>query len=66
MIDCSHPPHHSGRNHNNLHQVIEIMKTIQPKMTRITHLSHEMDEWLMTHPLPEQIDVAHDNQSIML
>lgn len=42
------------------------MKTIQPKMTRITHLSHEMDEWLMTHPLPEQIDVAHDNQSIML
>lgn len=66
VIDCSHPPEIQGRNHNNLTQVLDLAFNLQPKQTWLTHLSHEMDVWLMQNPLPDHIDVAFDQKHIML
>lgn len=65
VIDCSHPPEIQGRNHNNLSQVLDLVAHLQPKQTWLTHLSHEMDVWLMNNSLPAQVMVAYDEQTII-
>lgn len=64
IIDCSHPPSHQGRNHNNLNDVLHIVDQLDPESTWLTHLSHDMDLWLMDHSLPEGVYVAYDNKVI--
>ncbi|OTG88535.1 phosphonate metabolism protein PhnP [Acinetobacter sp. ANC 3813] len=65
ILDCSHPPHYSGRNHNNLMDVIEIAEQVKPQSTWITHLSHDMDLWLLDHNLPDHIYIGFDQKSII-
>ena len=65
VIDCTHSPDiRSPRNHNNLDMVLEIHDDIQPKTTVLTHISHELDCWLMDHEthLPEGIIAGLDAQ----
>lgn len=64
VIDCSHPPEVKGRNHNNLAQVLELAAHLQPKQTWLTHLSHDMDRWLMQNRLPKHVEVAHDQHML--
>ncbi|MCU4335462.1 phosphonate metabolism protein PhnP [Acinetobacter pittii] len=66
VIDCSHPPDTQGRNHNNLTQVLDLIYDIKPKQTWLTHLSHKMDVWLMQNPLPDHLNVAFDQQHLLL
>ncbi|PSL16232.1 5-phospho-alpha-D-ribosyl 1,2-cyclic phosphate phosphodiesterase [Marinobacterium halophilum] len=61
VIDCSQPPQtQPPRNHNDLNLVLAIHQRLQPKQTWLTHLSHDMDAWLMTHKLPTGVRVARD------
>lgn len=61
-IDCSHPPQESvPRNHNDLNQVYEIINELKPIKTWITHISHEMDEWVIKNTLKSNVLVARDN-----
>lgn len=65
IIDCSEPPRpQPPRNHNDLNLVIEIHHQLQPNTTWLTHLSHQMDEWLYQNQLPKGLMVARDNLSI--
>lgn len=62
VIDCSHPPQATPpRNHNDLNLVYSIIETLKPQHTWLTHISHEMDAWLIRNPLPKQISVAQDD-----
>lgn len=67
VIDCSHPPREQeSKNHNNLNQVIQLIDKILPGKTYLTHISHELDTWLMNNNLPEGIEAAHDGLKIYI
>lgn len=67
VLDCSHPPRSKpDRNHNDIHQALEIHRQLVPKQTLLTHVSHLLDAWLMDNHLPEGVDVARDNMVITL
>lgn len=60
VIDCNDPPHAAPRNHNDLNLALAIIDRLQPRQAWLTHLSHEMDNWLADHSLPETIQPARD------
>jgi phosphoribosyl 1,2-cyclic phosphate phosphodiesterase len=65
LLDCSHPP--SGtprRNHNDLNLALSLHQKIAPLETWLTHISHDLDAWLMAHPepLPQGVSIAQDGQ----
>lgn len=63
VIDCSQPPRpEPPRNHNDLNLVLAIHQRLQPKTTWLTHIGHEMDQWLQDHRLPDAVHVARDGQ----
>lgn len=64
VIDCSHPPDIQGRNHNNLAQVLDLAAYLKPQNTWLTHISHEMDLWLMQNQLPEHVEIAYDQHML--
>lgn len=66
VIDCTHPPAAAPRNHNSLTQVLEIQAALQPDCIWLTHISHEMDCWLLQNPLPDGMRVAQDGEAILL
>ncbi|WP_370280980.1 phosphonate metabolism protein PhnP [Pontibacterium sp.] len=63
VIDTSVPPQpQPPRNHNDLNLSLAIFKALKPKKMILTHLGHEMDEWLLDNELPYgEIKVAMDN-----
>lgn len=65
ILDCTHPPQESApRNHNDWNLVSQIAADLKPQTTWLTHLSHEMDCWLLTRELPANIQIARDRQQI--
>ncbi|MBV0932864.1 phosphonate metabolism protein PhnP [Marinobacterium weihaiense] len=63
VIDCSQPPRpEPPRNHNDLNLVLAIHQRLQPKTTWLTHIGHEMDQWLQDHELPDAVLIARDGQ----
>lgn len=65
VIDCSHPPQQSApRNHNDLNLVLEIQQQLKPDALWLTHISHEMECWLLENTLPAGIFIGQDDQSI--
>lgn len=68
IIDTSVPPQaEPPRNHNDLNLSIAIFETLQPQKMVLTHLGHQMDDWLLDNALPfEKIEVARDEQVIAL
>ena len=67
IVDCTHPPSpfedktHKALNHNDWRAVELIIKQINPRHTWLTHISHEMDKWLLSNKLPLGVSVAYDN-----
>jgi len=67
VLDCSLPPQDKPpRNHNDLTMAIDIHQQLLPRRTLLTHIGHELDAWVMSHPLPPGIELARDNQCIQL
>jgi phosphoribosyl 1,2-cyclic phosphate phosphodiesterase len=66
-VDCTHPPQgDSPRNHNDVGLALAIAETLSPAKVWLTHVSHEMDSWLLQNAadLPSHIQVARDLQVI--
>ena len=69
ILDCSMPPQHrKPKNHNDLSMAIEIHKTVMPRKTYLTHISHTLDNWLNNNIgfLPKTIIAASDGMVIDL
>ncbi|UZE96249.1 phosphonate metabolism protein PhnP [Alkalimarinus alittae] len=70
IIDCSHPPQNYGSevekalNHNDWRMVELIISQLNPRHTWLTHISHEMDEWLLNNKLPFGVSVAYDDLTL--
>lgn len=63
VLDCTYPPGFGeGRNHNDVDEAIAIAEKLTPVRTLLTHLNHELDEWLLHNAaaLPNRIGVARD------
>ncbi len=69
ILDCTHSPAiKHPRNHNNLDMAIAIHNDLQPDNTILTHISDELDCWLMDNEqgLPNGISVGFDTLKINL
>ncbi len=71
VLDCTHPPSNKRpRNHNDLNMVLELFDKFfengLPVKIILTHISHELDCWLLEHPntLPDGVSVAKDGDVI--
>src|SRR5471030_1010686 len=61
ILDCSHPPRNTpDKNHNDIRQALAIHRQLKPKKTYLTHISHQLDLWLMDHALEANVIAAHD------
>lgn len=48
VLDCTHPPASPPpRNHNDFDLALEIVQTLRPHTTILTHIGHDLDAWLM-------------------
>lgn len=66
-LDCCHPPQlDMPRNHNDLTLALTIAETLAPAKVWLTHISHELDTWLLNNDtmLPMHVEVARDSQVI--
>jgi len=66
ILDCDQPPQEKApRNHNDLTRALDVYKSIQPKQLLLTHISHHLDEYFITHPncLPDGVAVGLDSQT---
>ncbi|RJG49966.1 phosphonate metabolism protein PhnP [Motilimonas pumila] len=69
VLDCTHPPsHQADQDHNTLSQALAIHHDIAPKTTYLTHISHELDCYLLDHlaELPDNVIIARDGMQITL
>ncbi|MBD1400864.1 phosphonate metabolism protein PhnP [Pelobacter sp. M08fum] len=63
VLDCCHPPQEEPpRNHNDVCTALESADAIGANRVIITHISHELDLWLMEgkEEFPSHIHVGHD------
>jgi phosphoribosyl 1,2-cyclic phosphate phosphodiesterase len=69
VLDCSSPPKEiKSKNHNDISMAIDIHRSLAPKKTYLTHISHQLDEWFEKTGIacPEGIVVAYDGLQIEL
>ncbi|MDR2217250.1 MAG: phosphonate metabolism protein PhnP [Yokenella regensburgei] len=67
IIDCSHPPKaETPRNHNDLNAVLAINESLGCPRVVLTHISHQLDVWMMHNPLPPAIEAGYDGMEIVL
>ncbi len=69
ILDCTYPPKDvRPRNHNDVTMVLEIIASIGAREVILTHIGHEMDEWLLKegNNLPKGVLVARDGMVINL
>lgn len=65
VLDCNHPPREiPDKNHNDIHQALAIHEQLKPGKTYLTHISHKLDLWLQSNPLPENVFAARDGQTL--
>jgi phosphoribosyl 1,2-cyclic phosphate phosphodiesterase len=66
VIDCSFVPGSEKQGHNNVDDVLEIDKVLQPKRMVLTHIGHDLDIWLKAnhHELPLNIVVGKDGMMV--
>jgi len=67
IVDCSHPPEYENkRNHNDLHNALEIHRLISPEQTWLTHISHTFDTYQVMNgiDLPSNVHIASDGDSL--
>lgn len=67
VIDCTFVPGSEKQGHNNLDDVLEIVKAIKPNATVLTHIGHDLDIWLRENhqQLPEGIYIGSDNTVVL-
>ena len=68
-IDCSFPPRvAASSNHNDWNQALAIIDSIQPERAWLTHISHDVDCWLLHAPqaLPGNVALATDGCTTVL
>ncbi|NTS78868.1 phosphonate metabolism protein PhnP [Catenovulum sp. SM1970] len=68
IIDTTSPPTVENRNHNNYNDTLAIHESIRPKKTVLTHISHDLDNWLNENntSLPENMLIGRDNMMIKI
>ena len=69
LLDCSFPPRNEApNNHNDLTTALEIHYAVRSDNTILTHIGHDMDEWLInhSHEIPNGIRIAEENSNIVL
>ncbi|MBS6437347.1 MULTISPECIES: phosphonate metabolism protein PhnP [Pantoea] len=66
VIDCNDPPSPDARNHNDLTRALAIVDRLAPRRAWLTHLSHQMDNWLANNRLPESVSAAADGITLSL
>ena len=65
VIDCSHPPRaNSPRNHCDLNTVLALNEVIRSPRVVLTHISHQLDVWLMENVLPSGFEAGFDGMEI--
>lgn len=67
VLDCCHPPlERQPRNHNDVRTALESGDAIGARRVILTHVSHELDLWLMDHAgtLPRHVAVGRDGMVI--
>ncbi|MEN3262319.1 phosphonate metabolism protein PhnP [Sodalis endosymbiont of Spalangia cameroni] len=67
VLDCSYAPREAmPRNHNDITRALGIHARLRPQRTWLTHISHEVDNWLMRHALPAGVHAATDGLTLTL
>jgi len=67
VLDCTHPPQYPApRNHNDLNLALVLANDVGASRTCFTHISHDLDAWLMVHgaDLPAGIAIAQDGEEV--
>lgn len=65
VLDCSYAPADSApRNHNDISMALALHQQLSPAQTWLTHISHEVDNWLADNALPAGVAAAFDGQII--
>lgn len=67
VIDCTFAPGIDKKGHNNLEEVIAIVKAVRPKQTVLTHIGHDFDIWLRNNAddLPSGFIVGRDGLQLL-
>ena len=65
VIDCNDPPAAAARNHNDVTRALAIIDRLVPRQAWLTHLSHEMDNWLANNRLPAGVQAATDGLTLV-
>ena len=63
IVDCSHPPQEQApRNHNDVTRALAMCEGLEIEQLYFTHLSHDMDRWLLQNQasLPSHVHIARD------
>lgn len=66
-LDCAYPPGMEGqRNHFDLPEAIALSNDHPSSRIVLMHISHRLDEWLMTHPdaLTDRVILGRDNETL--
>ena len=67
IIDCSFPPQkQKNNNHNTIEDILEISTLFYTNRIIITHIGHQLDEWLYYNKerLPINIRIGYDGMKI--
>ena len=65
IVDCSFPPG-MGRNHLGLDRATPLLTELDPQWLYLTHIGHDLENFLITNPLPEdgRIHIARDGMTL--
>lgn len=65
VLDCSYAPTDSPpRNHNDISLALALHQQLAPAQTWLTHIGHEMDNWLAANSLPPGVAAAYDGLTL--
>ncbi|MCG8648850.1 MAG: MBL fold metallo-hydrolase, partial [Pirellulales bacterium] len=58
-----HSPHPT---HFNLEEALEVVQRLQPRSTRLTHISHDLDHGPTSQALPADVELAYDGLRLVI
>ncbi len=64
ILDCVRIKPH--RTHLNLSAALDVVNTLRPKRTFLTHLGHEFDHQIWQRKLPKGVQLAYDGQKLKI
>lgn len=67
-LDCTYPPGMTGpRNHFDIDEAISLSNSFPDSNFVLMHISHRLDDWLMTHygVLPERMSISRDGEILV-